>query len=49
MGPHICIGVDVDVKTHRVGIAGLDGMIVEEFTIAHSQEGFQEFFTRIEQ
>jgi len=48
MGPHIRVGVDVGVKTHQVGIAGPDGAILEEFSIPHSQEGFQEFFSRIE-
>ena len=48
MGPHMRVGVDVGQKSHRVGIAGPDGTILEEFTIPHSQEGFQEFFRRIE-
>ena len=42
------VGVDVGQKSHQVGIAGPDGTILEEFTIPHSQEGFQEFFRRIE-
>jgi len=48
MGPHMRVGVDVGQKSHQVGIAGPDGTILEEFTIPHSQEGFQEFFRRIE-
>jgi len=46
--PEIHVGVDVGSKTHRVGIAGPDGEILEEFDIPHSQEGFQEFFDRVE-
>jgi transposase len=44
----IRVGVDVGCKTHRVGIAGPDGSILEEFDIPHSQEGFREFFDRVE-
>ena len=46
--PEIRVGVDVGCKTHRVGIAGPDGEILEEFVIPHNQEGFQEFFDRVE-
>lgn len=46
--PQIRVGVDVRSKTHRVGIAGPDGAILEEWTITHSQGGFREFFDRIE-
>ena len=49
MGPHIRVGVDVGSKSHQVGIAGPDGAILEEFAIPHTQEGFREFFDRIEQ
>jgi hypothetical protein len=31
-----------------VGIADPQGRILEEFSIPHSQEGFAEFFTRVE-
>ncbi len=48
MDPQIRVGVDVGCKAHQVGIAGPDGTIREEFTILHSQEGFREFFSRIE-
>ena len=47
--PEIRVGVDVGCKTHRVGIAGPDGSILEEFDLSHTQEGFQHFFHRIEQ
>ncbi len=48
MGPHLRVGVDVGARSHSVGIADSEGRILEEFTIPHSQEGFQEFFARIE-
>ncbi|MDI6868584.1 MAG: IS110 family transposase [Coprothermobacterota bacterium] len=48
MGPHIRVGLDVGSKSYQVGIAGPDGTILEEFTITHSQEGFQKFFSSIE-
>jgi len=46
--PMIRVGVDVGCKTHQVGIAGPDGTILEEFSIPHTQDGFREFFRRIE-
>ncbi|MCR4432971.1 MAG: IS110 family transposase, partial [Caldiserica bacterium] len=46
--PRIRVSVDVGCKTHRVGIASSEGKILEEFTIPHSQEGFQKFFDHIE-
>ncbi len=48
MGPHLRVGVDVGVRSHSVGIADPEGRLLEEFTIPHSQESFQEFFARIE-
>ena len=48
MDPMIRVGVDVGCKTHQVGIAGPDGTILEEFSISHTQDGFREFFERIE-
>jgi transposase len=48
MDPHLCFGVDVGCKAHRVGIATPDGSILEEFDISHSDAGFQEFFRRVE-
>ena len=44
MDPHLCIGIDVGCKAHRVGIATPDGSILEEFDISHTDAGFQEFF-----
>lgn len=48
MDPHLCIGIDVGCKAHRVGIATPDGSILEESGISHTDAGFQEFFRRIE-
>jgi transposase len=49
MKPHLCVGVDVGCKAHRVGIAHPDGSILEEFDISHNDVGFQEFFRRVEE
>jgi len=49
MDPHLCVGVDVGCRSHRVGIALPDGSILEEFDISHSDAGFQEFFHRVEE
>ena len=46
MDPHLCVGIDVGCRSHRVGIARPDGSILEEFDISHSDAGFQEFFRR---
>jgi len=46
--PEIRVGVDVGCRFHRVGIAGSDGTILEEFNVPHNQEGFRDFFNRIE-
>jgi len=48
MNPHLCIGIDVGCKAHRVGIATPDGSILEEFDISHTDAGSQEFFRRVE-
>lgn len=48
MDPHLCVGVDVGCKLHRVGIADPDGQILEEFDVPHSSEGFDHFFSRVE-
>lgn len=49
MDPHLCVGVDVGCRAHRVGIAHPDGSILEEFDISHTDAGFQEFFRRVEE
>ena len=48
MDPHLCVGVDVGCKAHRVGIADPDGQILEEFDVPHCGEGFDHFFNRVE-
>ena len=48
MESHLCVGIDVGCKAHRVGIARPDGSILEEFDISHTDVGFQEFFRRVE-
>jgi len=40
--------VDVGAKSHHVGIANPEGQILEKFVIPHSQEGFAQFFSRVE-
>ena len=49
MDPHLCVGIDVGCRSHRVGIAHPNGSILEEFDISHSDAGFQEFFRRVEE
>jgi transposase len=48
MEPHLCVGIDVGCRAHRVGIAHPDGSILEEFDISHSDAGFSELFRRVE-
>ena len=48
MGPHIRVAVDVGKNSHHMGIADPKGKVLEEFFIPHSQEGFGEFFIRVE-
>jgi len=49
MDSHLCVGIDIGYKNHRVGIADSDGQILEEFDISHTQVGFEEFFRRVEE
>jgi transposase len=49
MDPHLCVGIDVGYRAHRVGIAQPDGSILEEFDISHDQAGFEELFRRVEE
>ena len=48
MEPHLCVGIDVGYRAHRVGIAHPDGTILDEFGISHDQAGFGEFFRRVD-
>jgi len=47
MEPCIRVGIDVGCKAHRVGVAGPDGVILDEFDISHTREGFEDFFRRV--
>ena len=49
MNLHLCVGIDVGCKAHRIGIAHPDGSILEDFDISHTDVGFQEFFRRVEE
>ncbi len=44
----LCVGVDVGAHRHAVAIGLSDGSVLEEFEIAHTHEGFGDFFSRIE-
>ena len=41
------VGVDVGSRCHTVAIGLSDGSLLEEFEIPHTQAGFDEFFTRV--
>jgi hypothetical protein len=47
MEPCIRVGIDVGSRAHRVGVAGPDGALLDEFDISHTREGFQAFFQRV--
>ena len=40
MDPQIRVGIDVGCKAHRVGISDLNGSILEEFDVSHTDAGF---------
>ena len=42
------VGIDVGSRCHAVAIGLSDGSLLEEFEIAHTAEGFREFFARVE-
>ena len=43
------VSVDVGYRRHSVAMGLSSGEVLEEFEIDHRLEGFQEFFTRIEE
>ena len=45
----IRVSVDVGYRRHSVAIGLSSGEVLEEFEIAHRPEGFEEFFSRIEE
>ncbi len=42
------VGIDVGSRIHAVAVGLSDGAVLEEFEIAHTQAGFDDFFARIE-
>ncbi len=46
---HLQVAVDIGSRTHYVAIGHSEGRIVDEFTIPHTQEGFNLFFHRLDQ
>ncbi len=42
------VGIDVGAHRHSIAVGLSDGTVLDEFEIAHTPEGFQEFFSRIE-
>ena len=42
------VGVDVGSRSHAVAIGLSSGAVLEEFEIAHTSEGFGDFFSRVE-
>ena len=47
--PHLQVAVDIGSREHYVAIGHSEGGILDEFTMAHTPAGFQQFFHRIEQ
>lgn len=48
MRPQIRVGIDVGRREHHVGISSPEGELLEEFSIPHTQRGFDDFFCRVE-
>lgn len=51
MPPFACdirVGVDVGCHAHSVAIGLCSGEVLEEFELVHGEEGFEEFFARVE-
>jgi len=44
----LLVSVDVGCRQHSVAIGLRDGSVLQEFDIAHNQQGFREFFASIE-
>lgn len=45
--PQIRVAIDIGSRTHRVAMAGPEGQLLEEFNLAHTASGFEDFFRRI--
>ncbi len=48
MSLELRVGIDVGSRVHAVAVGLSNGALLEEFEIAHSDEGFGDFFARIE-
>ncbi|MFQ5853810.1 MAG: transposase [Candidatus Binatia bacterium] len=44
----IRVAIDVGSERHWVGVGLSEGQVLEGFSIAHNQEGFEHFFRRVE-
>jgi hypothetical protein len=44
----IRVAIDVGSKSHWVGVGLSEGQVLERFSIAHNQKGFEHFFRRVE-
>ncbi len=42
----IRVAIDVGSKSHWVGVGLSEGQVLERFSIAHNQKGFEHFFRR---
>jgi transposase len=46
--PEIRVAIDIGSRCHRVAMASPEGRVLEEFDLAHTRAGFEEFFRRVE-
>ena len=46
--PEIRVAIDIGSRCHRVAMAGPDGRVLEEFDVAHTSVGFEDFFRRVD-
>lgn len=47
--PEIRVSLDIGCRLHSVAVGLADGSLLDEFEIAHTQEGFDSFFKKIQQ
>ncbi|MGB8667199.1 MAG: hypothetical protein WCD24_20980 [Serratia inhibens] len=45
--PQIRVAIDIGSRCHRVAIGRSEGDVLEEFDLAHTGLGFQDFFRRV--
>lgn len=48
MNAQLRVAVDIGCHAHQVAIGQSDGVVLEEFAISHTPQGFRDFFHRIE-